>query len=224
MKILIVSATVAEILPFIQSHSLSEELFQTFHTQGHSVSILITGVGMTMTAFAMGKWLAKEKFDIALNIGVAGSFNKEMKIGSVVNVTQDRFGDSGVEDDEVFMDVFDLKLADANTFPFRDGWIHNDSVLQLSILYSLSKARAITVNKAHGNEKSIAKIRTHYSPDIESMEGAAFCYACAVSQVPYLQIRAVSNKIEKRNPQNWNIPLAVKKLNEWVLLFLAELK
>ncbi len=224
MKILIVSATAAEVQPFMQLHSLSSKSIQTFHTKEHSATLLITGVGMAITAFALGKLLDGEKFDLALNIGVSGSFNNKLKIGSVVQVVKDRFGDLGVEDDEIFLDVFNLKLIEANEFPFQDGWIHNSSVLQSAALQLLPKVSAITVNKAHGNEKSIVKIAAHYSPDIESMEGAAFCYACAMSRIPYLQIRSVSNKIEKRNQRNWDIPLAVKKLNDWLMLFLEELK
>lgn len=179
---------------------------------------------MTRTAFALGSLFTKEKFDLAINIGVAGSFNKKIAIGDVVNVVQDRFGDLGAEDDEVFLDEFNLKLADANEFPFREGWIDNETVVQSGQLHKLLQVRAVTVNKVHGNEKNILKIVTHYQPDIESMEGAAFCYACAMRTIPYLQIRSVSNKVERRNQKNWNIPLAVKKLNDWVSLFLEEQK
>jgi futalosine hydrolase len=179
---------------------------------------------MAPTAFSLGELLAKENFDFAFNVGIAGSFKNEFVIGSVVNVLRDRFGDLGAEDDEVFLDVFNLKLADANAFPFREGWIYNDSVLQSSILNPLKHVRAITVNKVHGSDKSIVRIVTHYQPDIESMEGAAFCYACAMNRLPYLQIRAISNLVEKRNRENWDIPLAVKNLNDWLLLFLNELK
>ena len=224
MNILIVSATSNEVEPFMQKHELSDKPLQTFRTGNHAVTLIITGVGMTLTAFSLGQLLAKEKFDFAFNVGLAGSFNENIVIGSVVNVLRDRFGDLGAEDDEVFLDVFNLKLADANDFPFCEGWLYNDSVLNSTLLNPLQHVRGITVNKVHGNEKSIAKIIAHYQQDIESMEGAAFCYACAMNQLPYLQIRAISNLVEKRNRNNWNIPLAVKNLNDWLLLFLNELK
>ncbi len=46
------------------------------------------------------------------------------------------------------------------------------------------------------------------------MEGAAFFYACLMTQAPFLQIRAISNYVEPRNKDNWNIPLAIDRLNE----------
>jgi futalosine hydrolase len=35
-----------------------------------------------------------------------------------------------------------------------------------------------------------------------------------IERIPCAQIRAVSNFIEKRNRDNWNIALAIKNLNE----------
>ena len=55
------------------------------------------------------------------------------------------------------------------------------------------------------------------------MEGAAFFYACMIDKVPCAQIRAVSNFIEKRNRDNWNMALAIKNLNEKALEILDSL-
>jgi futalosine hydrolase len=49
------------------------------------------------------------------------------------------------------------------------------------------------------------------------MEGAAFFYACREAGVPCLQIRAVSNYVEKRNRDNWHIGLAIKNLNTFAM-------
>jgi futalosine hydrolase len=220
MKILIVAATAAEVAPFIKEKELKREIpLQAFRSGSSSVTLLITGVGMTLTAYTLGQLLVKENFDLAFQAGISGCFKKEIAVGTVVNVLRDRFADLGAEDDERFLDVFSLNLANANEFPFREGWIYNDSVLTSPMLNPLFHVRGITVNKVHGNEKSIARITELYHPDVESMEGAAFAYACAMHKLPYFQIRAVSNHVEKRNRENWNIPLAIKNLNNWLLLF-----
>jgi futalosine hydrolase len=52
------------------------------------------------------------------------------------------------------------------------------------------------------------------------MEGAAFFYVCRQLNVPCIQIRAVSNYVEKRNRDAWNIPLAIKNLNTFAVEFL----
>ena len=45
------------------------------------------------------------------------------------------------------------------------------------------------------------------------MEGAAFAYACTLFAVPYAQVRAVSNLVERRNRDAWRMDLAVRNLN-----------
>jgi len=36
---------------------------------------------------------------------------------------------------------------------------------------------------------------------------------CEQFETPCLQIRAISNKVEKRNTKNWNLDLAISNLN-----------
>jgi futalosine hydrolase len=55
------------------------------------------------------------------------------------------------------------------------------------------------------------------------MEGAAFFYACEEAQVEALQIRCISNYVEKRNRENWNLALAVKNLNDWLITSLKNI-
>lgn len=91
-------------------------------------------------------------------------------------------------------------------------------------LKNLPPVSGITVNTVHGNSDSIKKVVRRFHPDIETMEGAAFFYACSQQKIPCLQIRAVSNYVAMRNKSAWNIPLAVKNLNETVIKILDEIQ
>jgi futalosine hydrolase len=73
---------------------------------------------------------------------------------------------------------------------------------------------AITVNTTSGTEITIKKLRRKYNPDIETMEGATFFYICAIEKIPFLALRAISNKVEPRNKKEWDIPLALQSLSE----------
>jgi futalosine hydrolase len=57
-------------------------------------------------------------------------------------------------------------------------------------------------------------ILKRYHPDIETMEGAAFFYVCSKENIPFLALRAVSNRVEPRDKAKWNIPLALKNLSD----------
>ena len=44
------------------------------------------------------------------------------------------------------------------------------------------------------------------------MEGAGFMYACLIQAVPFAQVRAVSNMVERRNRSAWKIDEAIASL------------
>ena len=94
-----------------------------------------------------------------------------------------------------------------------------NSTYQLPANFGLKKVNAITVNTVHGRDESIAKISS--DTQLESMEGAAFFYACQMAGIPAIQIRAVSNYVERRNRDAWQIGLAIKNLNTFAVEFLT---
>ena len=82
------------------------------------------------------------------------------------------------------------------------------------MLASLRAVNGITVNTVHGNDDSIARVTRRFSPDVESMEGAAFMYACLIHGVPFAQVRAVSNIVERRNRAAWKLAEAIANLGD----------
>jgi len=47
---------------------------------------------------------------------------------------------------------------------------------------------------------------------VESMEGAAFMSTCLIHKVPFAQVRAVSNLVERRNRESWKMAEAIHNL------------
>lgn len=177
--------------------------------------LLITGVGMVATAYALGRELATNQYDLAINLGIAGSFDRSIALGEVVEITEDTIAELGAEDDEKFLPIAEMgfgKSAFGATKPLEE----------LANL-GLKKCTAVTVNTVHGNEASIQKLQQRLKVRIESMEGAAFFYACTEAKVPCIQVRSVSNYVEKRNRDAWQIGPAIKNLNEVAIKLLDAL-
>lgn len=216
MKILLVSATEFEILPVLgkMKKRISGEALFSCRLGKHSIDVLIAGIGMTATAFHLGRVLTK-KYDLAINAGVAGSFKKEISPGTVVNVTHDCFADLGAEDGHQFLTLKEMGLN--QNVKFKPAVVTHHS----SVVGHLVKVKGITVNTVHGNEASIKKAVKKFNPDIESMEGAAFFFACNYFKTPCIQMRAISNYVEKRNKKNWKLKLAIKNLNTHLNEFFA---
>ena len=190
MKILLVVATEQEVI---------KDKFK-------DCNVLITGMGMVNTSIQITKELMQNKYDLVINMGVAGSFSKDYVIGDVVEVVEDSFSELGFEN--------------GNNFGHFSNFLTKYNVAAKT---NLQKVKGITVNTVHGNEQSIAEIVNRLNPDVESMEGAAVFKVCNEFAVPCIQIRAISNNVEKRNKENWNMPLAIHNLNNQVEKLIMEL-
>jgi len=208
MRILVVSATSLEV-ESLKSEAGSKS--QESKVKNQEIDFLVTGVGMVATAFALGKHLTTHQYDLAINLGIAGSFDRNIATGEVVEIIEDQLSELGAEDDEAFLPI--------EALGFGESIFKTDVRLSSYTDQQLKQVSAITVNTVHGHEPSIKKLSGRIQPQLESMEGAAFFYACTQAGVPCLQIRAVSNYVEKRNRDAWQIGLAIKNLNS----FAAEL-
>jgi futalosine hydrolase len=205
MKILVVAATKNEVQLTIDHFSCTgDHLMET-----EKFDFLVTGVGMVATAFALGQHLSK-KYELVLNVGIAGSFDRNISLGELVHITEDTFAELGAEDHDDFISLPQLGFGE-QTFHSR-----------YTNLPQLNKVKGITVNKVHGNATTIAKTFSLYQPQTESMEGAAVFFACHQMGISALQVRSISNYVEPRNRDSWNIGLAIKNLNDWLISYLTE--
>ena len=202
MKLLLVAATKLEIEPAIHHFGLETGLISS---RDHDIKLLITGVGMVATAYALGKELAGSTYDLAINVGIAGSFEPSILNGDVVLVNEDYFSDLGAENKDHFLAIDEMGFGQSKIIPIKHKQIN---------FPGFKHVKSITVNTVHGNKKSIENVVRRLNPQIETMEGAAFFYACNDAGLPSVQLRAISNVVEERNTSNWKIHLAVKNLND----------
>ena len=226
MRILIVSATDLEIAPLLANlHDIStgNPTLNSYAHAGHEIDVLTTGVGMVATAAWCSLVLAQEKYDLSLNLGVCGSFDRTLEPGTVVHVTSDRIAELGAEDEEAFLTIHELKLVGENELPFTSGRLVSSKPPASVTLSRLPLVSGITVNRVHGNQRSIEEVRQRFSPQVESMEGAAFIYTCLIHEVPFAQVRAVSNFVEPRNREAWKMAEAIAALSDTALRILDDL-
>lgn len=224
MNILIVSATPFEVAPLVNWLDERFESPKTSHyTHGElAVDVLYSGVGLPVTAFALGTVLAGRNYDLAIQAGIGGAIDAELAIGTVVEIISERFGDLGAETaDEGFLDLQTLGLLERESGIFTGtGQLLNPGARDNPT--ALSKCNGISMNRVTGSTKSVEQLRQRYpEAQVESMEGAAFFYACLHHQLAFLQLRAISNRVEARDRESWDIPLAIKELNA-VLVKLVE--
>lgn len=219
MKVLIVVATKGEssgLLPKLGLSARDTRLWQG-NWQGHQLDLLHTGIGMVNTALWMGRQIIQSDYELALNLGIAGSFGEHPGIGEVVEVKEDIYAELGADSPAGFLDL------EALGFP---AW-QNGSLPGYNRLSNphagrsdLSLVRALTVNRVHGTAGRIAATRQRWEPEIESMEGAAFFQVALEAGLSCTALRSISNYVEPRNRAAWDIPAALRSLEEAALRFL----
>lgn len=212
-KILLVAATELEIRPFLAK---IKDKFQTLGTNLYqnafiSLQILYTGVGAVATCYQLTKTLLQQRFDMVINAGIAGTSDYNSELGQVFNVIEDSFGDLGATDKEGnFVDIFSLGFANPDAFPFNGGKIYSKYDI---FFQDINQIAACTYNTATGSPQEVENFIKKYPNQLQTMEGAAFFYVCALENVPvYAQIRAVSNYVEPRDKSRWKIGLALENL------------
>ena len=202
-NILVVAATAKEINPFI-------ELTRTGGLT--NVDLLISGIGLTASTYHLAKQLALKKYDIVIQAGVGGSFDLNVPLGAVVAIRQDTIADQSVVELQKLRTLFDLKLVPQDQYPYKKGWLINPNkdILKKT---KLKIVKGISVNQISTSKQMIKFYRNVFAPVTESMEGAALHYVCLMENVPFLQIRSISNYIGERNKKKWDMMESINNLN-----------
>jgi futalosine hydrolase len=218
MNCLLIAATSAEIAPFLKHYSLTnKKTFIEFDLQ-----IIVTGVGIMATTNALTKYLCNNKPDMIINVGIAGCYDKKIELGYVVAVKKDIVADMGVMENGQWNDMFDMKMVKPNEHPYKNKGLTNTNV-ELLKRTTLLQVNAITVNQISTNKKMIDAFLQKYKPSIETMEGAAVHFVAQQFNVPFVQVRGISNYIGERNKTKWKIKEAIKNSNQVLVHFFESL-
>ncbi|MBY0480208.1 MAG: futalosine hydrolase [Chitinophagaceae bacterium] len=218
MRVIISAATVSEWMPsFLNLNPLYTGDSHRLKVQFHQ-----SGIGMLAAGFSLTKLALEDKPDLIIQAGIAGTFQSDRALGTVVAIQEETIGDLGVEEDGRWKDLFDLKLEKSSYHPFEKRKLPNQWISKFNLL-QLEEVSGITVNEISTSPERIQKLVKKYSPVIESMEGAALHYVAREFNIPFLQIRAISNFVGERNKDNWMMKEAIENLNNTLIKYIDQL-
>jgi len=200
MKILFAAATEME-MDYLKKSFSNYKMLQ--------MEYCLTGIGAISTTFHLQKTIFSSRPDLVIQVGLAGAFSELYPIGNAFAVKKEIAAEMGVFEDDGYKDIFDLGLEKRDAMPFSDGTLvnENESILVCS---KLEIANAITVNEISTSKEKIDLFKNHYHAAIESMEGAALHYVCIMNQIPFIQIRGISNMVGVRDKRHWEIKKAME--------------
>lgn len=202
MQLLLCASTEFEIKPTIDF--IGDQNIQ-------NAEILITGVGMLATAYSLTKKILSKRPDFILQAGVAGCIDEKLPLTKIVLIANENIGDLGVEENGAFKTLFDLKLLEKNSFPWKNRKLPNQ--IEALKLAGLTIVDAVTVNEISTDKERIAYYKNQLQASAETMEGAALHYVALQEKIPFLQLRSLSNFVGERDKSKWMMDIAIANLN-----------
>jgi len=195
MNVLVIAATERELI------GIKEISFDRVSLR---VQTAVTGVGLMPSTYAIMQLLTASRPDLIIQLGIAGSFTPSIELGTAVAVKKEMLADMGVYETGGYRDIFEMGLAEKNMAPFEQGALvnHHDTLFNA---LSMPVVSAVSVNEISTSTEKIKLFSEKYKADIESMEGAAVHYVCTLQQIPFVQIRGISNLVGERDKSKWKI-------------------
>ena len=194
---------------------------------GIPLRIVVTGPGIVNTVQAITACVENARPSLMLQAGCGGGFRQlGMRIGDIAVATTEVDVHFGIEtgkhnapllempfpvlalDDKALKENYPLNLNVAETAFLRLKAVFGPKGI------GVFKGPFITGSTVTGSEERAAFLFKAFSPCIESMEGAGAAFLSHYYQLPFLEIRCVSNMVGKRDLSRWDLPLACQRAGQ----------
>jgi futalosine hydrolase len=186
---------------------------------GQKVYVLVGGMGKTNAARSLTALLERHPVSGVTGFGVAGAYpGSGLSVGDLALATAEHYGDEGVETPSgwIACDGIGIPLLEIegrqyfNDFPV-------DGLRVAAIAEALRNANVVvrlgpfvTVSTCSGTSARAEQIAGRFAPICESMEGAAYAHVAAIYELPFLELRGISNLVEDRDLSRWNLRAAAE--------------
>lgn len=194
------------------------------------VVYMVSGMGKANAAHAATILLERFSPDMLIVFGVGGAYpSSGLKVGDIAVAEKEIYGDEGVLLKDGFHDTESIGIPLLkngrknyfNEFPL-DKKLVRKALRSLAFsarrsAFSLQSGNFLTVSTCTGTRKRAIELRNRFGAICENMEGAAAAHICATFKVPLLETRGISNIVEDRDKNKWDLKLAAKNCQEAVI-------
>jgi futalosine hydrolase len=178
----------------------------------YNIHLNITGAGIPFVMLNLQRTIHLLQPNYLIHFGIAGIKQSHGRIGDVVELVRDQFGDIGIfESDEQYKSMFDIGLWDGSVFPFENQLLVNNLPLDK---VGIPKMDGITVNSIPGSQSQQDEMARRGQFQVESMEGAAVFLTSLQYGIPFCALRGISNYLEPRDRTTWDLEKPLTGLSD----------
>ncbi|MEV4760858.1 futalosine hydrolase [Micromonospora sp. NPDC049559] len=176
------------------------------------VTVAPVGVGPASAAAGTARLIALAEaagrpYRAVVSAGVGGGFPERASLGTIVLATRSVAADLGAESPEGFLPIEELgmPLAQLGAPPA----IPADPSLLAQLRTALPRATAgavLTLSTVTGTAETAKTLATRFPDAVaEAMEGYGVAVAAAQAELPFAEVRAVSNPVGPRDRGAWRL-------------------
>jgi len=204
--------------------------------EGKAVRLLVTGPGLVNTVQSLTAAIENSIPALIIQTGCAGAFKESgLRIGDIGIATEEIDLHLGIEPENgsLLLKNLPFSLIKRHDLDVKNRYSINNELVEIALQavkkvsgsdkVRFKKGPFITVSTITATEKRAKDIYKQFRPCMESMEGAGAAYLSLYYDIPFLEIRSVSNIVGKRDLTAWNLPLAFERGNRAVFAFVCDL-
>jgi futalosine hydrolase len=199
----------------------------------HGITVFFTHCGAGKVNAAHSATLLLENHDIERLIlfGIGGAYEQSgLDIGDIAIAETENYGDEGIITSNGWkpMDFIGIPLLKKEKEYYNSYKMDSKLCLQAVIAskicgFNVRSGNFITVSMCSGTQLAGECLRTRFNGLCENMEGAAVAHICTMYDIPMVEIRGISNIIDERDINRWNIEKAAANCNKTVLELIRRL-
>ena len=190
-------------------------------------TLVHTGIGSVNAAHALTCQLEQQRPDLVIQFGIGGAYVPTgLPIRSVVLATEEVYGDVGVVTPEGWKpaDEIGIPLVYGDPPHFNRFPLDPQLVSTAAEICGARYGVFVTVSQCSGVQAVGDALRARFDGVCENMEGAAVAHICTLYNVPFLEVRGISNLVEDREPVRWDIPGASDAAQTAVIKIISDRK
>ncbi len=198
----------------------------------HRVILAVAGIGKVNAAHAATLLIRDHAPAVVMNIGVGGAYPASgLRTGDIAIAGAEVYGDEGVLLNDGFhgLDRIGIPLLRKgrkklfNELAADKGMVTAAmrSLAGQGLPFGLKHGRFLTVSSCTGTKRRAAELEKRFAVICENMEGAAVAHICAIYNIPFFEMRGISNIVGDRDKAAWDIPAAAENCQKALLKLLG---
>lgn len=202
------SATIQSALENVKTTQHAGKTVIVGNLCGWGCTLLHTGIGTVNAAHALTCELERQTPDLVIQVGICGAYVPTgLPIRSVVLATEEIYGDVGVVTPEGWKpaDEIGIPLVHGDPPHFNRFPLDSQLVSTAAEICGGTCGAFVTVSQCSGVQAVGDSLYARFNALCENMEGAAAAHICTLYDVPFLEVRGISNLVEDRQLARWDI-------------------